>query len=69
MAAYSVCPKNDCNSTMFELALATPHNCNGTINVVRCSKCGAVVGVMENINVGETLTAISKHLGVSIPKY
>lgn len=66
MAAYSVCPKNNCNNTTFELVVEQPKNSTFKINVLRCNMCGAVVGITDYYDVSDMVLRIAQHLKVPL---
>lgn len=68
MAYTSKCPKPDCNSSSFELAEEEPTGSKFKLNFVRCSSCGAVVGVLDYYNIGAVLNKLGKRLGFDLEK-
>ena len=63
--AISACPK--CDNTFFELAENSPIGSNFKFMFIQCNSCGAVVGVTDYYNIGETLTEIKQRLDMIQP--
>lgn len=63
--ARSTCPK--CDNTRFEVKVVTPNGSNFKLQFVQCSVCGAVVGVLERLNLGSLLILICRQLGIRLP--
>jgi predicted nucleic-acid-binding Zn-ribbon protein len=55
--AQSTCPK--CDSHMFEAKENSPTGSKYKLIFVQCRKCGAVVGVLDFVNVGAGLEQIA----------
>jgi hypothetical protein len=51
--AMSTCPK--CNNHTFEVQIAEPIGSAYKLLFVQCAACGAVVGVMDALNIGALL--------------
>lgn len=64
--ATSSCPK--CPGTSFELKQASIKGAAFTMGFVQCSACGAVVGVIDDINVGNALKKLGAKAGVDVTK-
>ena len=58
--AYSKCPK--CDNTFFELVENSPAKSNFKLMFVQCSKCGAVVGVMDYYNIGSVIKKVEEKI-------
>ncbi len=56
----STCPK--CDNTSFKMVENSPSGSKFKVYFVECSKCGAVVGVMDFWNVGSTVKQAEKKL-------
>jgi uncharacterized C2H2 Zn-finger protein len=59
--ALSKCPK--CDNHFFEMKEAEPTNSAYKVNFLQCSRCGAVVGVMDYFSVGTLIRKLIKALG------
>jgi len=58
----SKCPK--CDNGSFEVVENEPRLSNFKLLFVQCDKCGAVAGVLDYHNIGETLKIIMDKLGI-----
>ena len=56
--ATSTCPK--CDSHTFETKEFSPNHSNFRLTAVQCASCGAVVGVLDFLNIGAELMKIGK---------
>jgi hypothetical protein len=63
----------NCEGSLFEMIQNSPTKSAYKMNFIQCSKCGAVVGVVDYFNVGamlhkqgEALKAIATKLGVPV---
>lgn len=59
------CPKNNCNGMIFTLETISPHGSKYKLSAICCSSCGAVVGVLDYLNIGvktEHIETRLKHL-------
>jgi predicted nucleic-acid-binding Zn-ribbon protein len=65
MPQTSTCPK--CDGQRFELRTIEPLRSNWKYNAVQCSKCGAVVGVVDYYNVGFLVRELAKKLKLPFP--
>lgn len=66
--ALPTCPKPDCNSHLFSTQILEPSGSAFKLFAVCCSRCGAVVGVMDYYNLGSMLVKLGKKLGVDVTK-
>jgi hypothetical protein len=62
----SSCPK--CDHQSFELIYLTSGNAEMSIRAVQCERCGAIVGVLDDLvsmlsNIDERLKAIERRMG------
>jgi uncharacterized Zn finger protein len=64
MATQSTCPK--CVNHQFESKVETPKNSNYPLQMIRCTSCGCVVGVLEYYNLGYMLDKIAAALNVKV---
>jgi DNA-directed RNA polymerase subunit RPC12/RpoP len=55
-----------CDSTSFELVERTPSGSDYLLNLIQCSRCGGVVGVLDSYNIGELILRLAEKLNVSI---
>ena len=62
--ATSTCPK--CDSTSFEAKESEPKKSLYKLIFIQCGKCGAVVGVLDYINVGSAVLQIAKALKIKL---
>jgi len=62
--AVSTCPK--CDSHTFEIVENTPKNSKFKLQFVQCSKCGAVIGVMDSYNIGSLLHKLAKAMNLQV---
>jgi len=51
--ALSTCPK--CDNHLFEVEVGEPSDSRYKLLFVQCSSCGAVVGVLDYMNIGAVL--------------
>ena len=58
--AMSACPK--CDGNHFEIKTIEPRGCNYKENLVQCTSCGVVVGVLEYYNVGSLVKDQEKEI-------
>lgn len=58
--AISKCPK--CDNTFFELVENSPAKSKYKLSFVQCSRCGAVVGAMDYLNIGTVLNQVEEKL-------
>ena len=63
--AQSKCIK--CEGSEFELAEVKPVNSNVKVILLQCSKCGTVIGALDQYNVGLYVKEIAQKLGIEIP--
>lgn len=64
MAVQSTCPK--CDNHHFESKVETPKNSNYKLQMIRCTICGCVVGVLEYYNIGYMLEKIAEHFDIKL---
>ncbi len=57
------CPKPNCDGANFSMSELTPSGSEYKYSAVCCSRCGAVVGVLDFFNLGSLLKKIQKKLG------
>lgn len=62
--AIPTCPK--CDNRSFMTTEFEPLKSAFKLIAVHCSKCGAVVGVVDYYNIGSQLKKLAEKLGVSI---
>jgi len=55
-----------CGNNVFELQDYSPKGSNFRFNMVQCSQCGAVVGVVDYYNIGQLIHDLAAKLGVKI---
>ena len=60
------CPRSDCNGTGFELKEVEIRNSRFRHYGVICTKCGALVSVLDFDNVGGLLRTLASKLGVKL---
>jgi hypothetical protein len=63
----SRCPRSECTGTSFQMHQLKISGCNYVMQSVECALCGAVVAVLDNINIGYALQKIGAKVGTSIP--
>jgi predicted nucleic-acid-binding Zn-ribbon protein len=66
MADRTVCPK--CPNTNFEAVKTDILNANHYYLIIRCTACGAAIGVTEFNNVGHMVHLLAKALNVDLSK-
>ncbi len=59
--ARSTCPK--CDNTTFEMVENSPRRSKYKLEFIQCAACGAVVGVMDYLNIGAKLEEMEKKIG------
>lgn len=64
--AIPKCPKGDCTSTVFSVSEFEPSGSRFRLMAVHCSRCGAVVGVMDFFNIGAQVNKIGEKLGLDM---
>ena len=64
--ATSRCPRPECDSTYFEAKKLEPQDSPYKLIAIQCRKCGAVVGVLDWLNLGHMLEMIASKLGVKL---
>jgi hypothetical protein len=64
--AQSMCL--NCKGHSFELVEQVPKLSRYKLLFVQCADCGAVVGVIEFLNIGDSIYRIGKKLGVDVTK-
>ena len=64
--AQPTCPK--CDNKMFEVQTAEPQKSRYKVWFVNCTKCGAVVGVLDYWNIGALVLDLGKRLGFDLSK-
>jgi hypothetical protein len=47
--AYPKCPHPKCEARFFEVGEVLPDGRQDPVQVLQCSRCGAVLGVLENL--------------------
>jgi len=55
------CPK--CSGKEFEMVSQQIKNANFPTSLIACSKCGSVLGALENIAAGETAASVGMSIG------
>jgi len=58
--AVSTCIK--CGGQSFEIMIQKPEESKYQLMFVQCSKCGSVIGVLEDRNIGSMLDEIKRKL-------
>jgi hypothetical protein len=64
--ARSRCPRESCEGTAFELTELKVDRSPSRIGGVQCSRCGAVVGVVELPAVTGMLERMARKMGVDV---
>jgi len=64
--AISRCPRSECDGTHFEAKKMEPRNSDYKLMAIQCATCGAVVGVMDWLNIGHVLGMIASKLGIKV---
>lgn len=64
--AVPTCPK--CDSRTFETQVFEPRGSRFKLMSVNCTSCGAVVGVTDFWNIGQTLMDLGKRLGFDLSR-
>lgn len=62
----SRCPRSDCNGHTFEIEQFEPRGSAFKLIAVQCASCGAVVGVIDYMNIGNILGKIAEKLGIRL---
>jgi hydrogenase maturation factor HypF (carbamoyltransferase family) len=62
--AASICPR--CAKPFFEVVERKPADSNFKFLFVQCSSCGAVVRVLEDLNIGDLIHDLANKLGVTL---
>lgn len=62
--AISKCPKDGCGSSSFEAKELKVRDSGFRLIAIQCSVCGAIVSVLDFLNIGSALGKIADKLGV-----